>query len=159
MDTVDGCGSGGVFIHANQVNCCSIVPIGDLHPSPPGAVLQQARELKLAAGETPALPGTRSPTFGMHPNLRASASAADSGRRICALPVWLRPAELLLRAVEAAGWAEANRARKTLRREAESGLQFSEAGFAWMTPDSADKSTIRVSAEGISQVCDCQGRH
>ena len=50
METVDGSGSGGVFIHENQVNCGSIVARGDLHPSPPGAVLQQAREPKLAAG-------------------------------------------------------------------------------------------------------------
>ncbi len=67
MDTVDGCGSGGDFIHENQLNCGSIVPTGDLHPPPPGAVLQQAREPKLATGERPAIPGTRSPKFGRHP--------------------------------------------------------------------------------------------
>ena len=43
METVDGSGPGGVFIHENPVNCGSIVPTGDLHRSPPGAVLQQAR--------------------------------------------------------------------------------------------------------------------
>ena len=52
MDTVDGSGSGGDFIQENQLNCGSIVPTGDLHPSPPGAVIQQAREPKPAAGET-----------------------------------------------------------------------------------------------------------
>ncbi len=67
MDTVDGCGSGGDFIHESQLNCGSIVPAGDLHPSPPGAVLQQAREPKPATRETAATPGTRSPKFGMHP--------------------------------------------------------------------------------------------
>ena len=67
METVDGSGSGGVFIHENQVNCGSIVARGDLHPSPPGAVLQQAREPKPAAGETAATPGTRSQKFGMQP--------------------------------------------------------------------------------------------
>ena len=67
METVDGSGSGGVFIHEKQVNYGSIVARGDLHPSPPGAVLQQAREPKLAAGETAATPGTRSQKFGMQP--------------------------------------------------------------------------------------------
>ena len=52
METVDGSGSGGLFIHENPVNCGPVVPTGDLHPSPPGAVLQQARESKPAAGET-----------------------------------------------------------------------------------------------------------
>ena len=67
MDTVDGCGSGGDFIHENQLNCGSIVPTCDLHPSPPGAVLQQAREPKLATGGTAAIPGTRSQKIGMQP--------------------------------------------------------------------------------------------
>ena len=67
MDTVDGSGSGGDLIHENQLNCGPIVPTGDLHPSPPGAVLQQAREPKPATGETAAIPGTRSPKFGMQP--------------------------------------------------------------------------------------------
>ena len=71
-ETVDGSGSGGDFIQENQLNCGSIVPTGDLHPSPPGAVLQQAREPKLATGETAATAGTRSPKFWMHPlHLRA----------------------------------------------------------------------------------------
>ena len=67
MDRVDGSGSGGVFIHENPVNCGSVVPTGDLHPSPPGAVLQQAREPKPATGGTAAIPGTRSQKIGMQP--------------------------------------------------------------------------------------------
>ena len=67
MDRVDGSGSGGVFIHENPVNCGSVVPTGDLHSSPPGAVIQQAREPKPAAGGTAAIPGTRSQKIGMQP--------------------------------------------------------------------------------------------
>ena len=67
MDTVDGSGPGGVFIHENPVNCGPIVATGDPHRSHPGAVLQQARKPKPAAGETAAIPGTRSSKFGMHP--------------------------------------------------------------------------------------------
>ena len=75
-----GTGSGGVLIHENQVNCGPIVARGDLHPSPPGAVLQQAREPKLAAGETAATPGTRSPKIwdaaSRSPLLRDRANGA-----------------------------------------------------------------------------------
>ena len=70
-ETVDGSGPGGVFIHESRANCGPIVSTGDLPPSPPGAVLQQAREPKPATGETAATPGTRSPKIGMHPRRRA----------------------------------------------------------------------------------------
>ena len=66
-ETVVGCGPGDVFIHENRVNWGPVVPTGGPHPSPPGAVLQQTRESKLAAGERPATLGTRSPRFGIHP--------------------------------------------------------------------------------------------
>ena len=61
LDTVDGSGSGGLFVDENQASCGSIVPTGNLHLSPLGAVLQKAREPKPAAGERPAIPGARSP--------------------------------------------------------------------------------------------------
>ena len=91
MDTVDGSGSGGVFIHENPVNCGSVVPTGDLHSSPPGAVIQQAREPKPATGERPAIPGTRSPIIGRQPregrspkmgvSLKAGRSGDHDGER------------------------------------------------------------------------------
>ena len=61
LETVDGSGSGGVFVDENQASCGSILPTGNLHLSPIGAVLQQARKLKPAAGERPAIAGARSP--------------------------------------------------------------------------------------------------
>ena len=61
LETVDGSGSGGVFVDENQASCGSILATGNLHLSPIGAVLQQAREPKPAAGERPAIAGARSP--------------------------------------------------------------------------------------------------
>ena len=61
LEIVDGSGSGGLFVDENQASCGPIVPTGNLHLSPPGAVLQQAREPKQAADERPAIPGARSP--------------------------------------------------------------------------------------------------
>ena len=49
------------------MHCGSIAATGDVHPSPAGAVLQQAREPKPAEGERRATSGSRSPKFGMHP--------------------------------------------------------------------------------------------
>ena len=76
LETVDGSGSGGVFVDENQVNRGSILPRDCLHLSLIGAVLQQARKPKPAAGERPAIAGARSPKIwdapvksGMHPNL------------------------------------------------------------------------------------------
>ena len=88
METVDGSGPGGDFIHENPVNCGSIVPTGDLHRSPPGAVLQQAREPKPAAGERPATPGTHSPKFRMHPT---TASVGFSYHAIILSSLNIRP--------------------------------------------------------------------
>ena len=73
MDTVDGGGSGGLFIDENQANCGPIPPTGNLHPSPPGADLQLAREPKQAAGQGPAIAGARCPTIGMHPSERVQS--------------------------------------------------------------------------------------
>ena len=56
METVDGSGSSGVFIQENRANWGSILATGNLHPSLPGAVPQQAREPKPAAGERPTTP-------------------------------------------------------------------------------------------------------
>ena len=67
LETVDGSGSGGVFVDENQASCGSILATANLHLSPIGAVLQQARKPKPAAGERSAIPGARSPKFGMHP--------------------------------------------------------------------------------------------
>ena len=61
LETVDGSGSGGVFVDENQASCGSILATGNLHLSPIGAVLQQARKPKPAAGERPAIAGARSP--------------------------------------------------------------------------------------------------
>ena len=61
LETVDGSGSGGVFVDENQASCGSILATGNLHLSPIGAVLRQAREPKPAAGERPAIPGARFP--------------------------------------------------------------------------------------------------
>ena len=88
METVDGSGPGGVFIHENPVNCDSIVATGDLHRSPPGAVLQQAREPKPAAGERPSTPGTHSPKFRMHPT---TASVGFSYHAIILSSLTIRP--------------------------------------------------------------------
>ena len=60
IDTVDGAGSGDVFIHEKQANCGSIVPTGNLHRSPLGPVLRQAWEPN-------AIAGTRSPRLGCTP--------------------------------------------------------------------------------------------
>ena len=68
LETVDGSGSGGVFVDENQANCGSILATGNLHLSPIGAVLQQAREPKPAAGERPAIAGARSPKIWDAPN-------------------------------------------------------------------------------------------
>ena len=57
LETVDGSGSGGVFVDENQASCGSILATGNLHLSPIGAVLQQARKPKPAAGERSAIAG------------------------------------------------------------------------------------------------------
>ena len=67
LETVDGSGSGGVFVDENQASCGSILATGNLHLSPIGAVLQQARKPKPAAGERPAIAGHVPQKFGMHP--------------------------------------------------------------------------------------------
>ena len=61
LETVDGSGSGGVFVDENQASCGSILATGNLHLAPIGAVLEQARKPKPAAGERSAIPGARSP--------------------------------------------------------------------------------------------------
>ncbi len=61
LETVDGSGSGGVFVDENQASCGSILATGNLHLSPIGAVLQQARKPKPATGERPAIAGACSP--------------------------------------------------------------------------------------------------
>ena len=71
METVDGSGAGGVFIDENQASCGPILATGNLHLSHFGAVLQQAREPKPAAGERPAIAGARSPKILDAPPCRA----------------------------------------------------------------------------------------
>ena len=67
LETVDGSSSGGVFVDENQASCGSILATGNLHLSPIGAVLQQARKAKPAAGERPRSQGHVPQKFGMHP--------------------------------------------------------------------------------------------
>ena len=79
LETVDGSGSGGVFVDENQASCGSILATGNLHLSPIGAVLQQARKPKPAAGERPAIAGARSPKIWDAP--QGSKLLSLAGRR------------------------------------------------------------------------------
>ena len=78
LETVDGSGSGGVFVDENQANCGSILATGNLHLSPIGAVLQQARKPKPAAGERPAIAGARSPKIWDAPKVSHASLVGDA---------------------------------------------------------------------------------
>ena len=67
LETVDGSDSGGAFVDENQASCGSILATGNLHLSPIGAVLQQAREPKPAGARGPRSQGHVPQKFGMHP--------------------------------------------------------------------------------------------